>query len=317
MRLNLPVWEEIAACENLLIAGMGGGFDVFCGLPIYFELRRHGKTVHLANLTFADVQYAKNAVQLSDSLVGVTAETKSVLLYFPELHLARWLKEARGEEATVWCLYASAARPLLAAYQMLAEHLSVDGILLVDGGVDSLMRGDEAEMGTVLEDALSLAAVSQLGDMNLRQIACIGMGTEQDLTHAHTLENMSALTEQGAFLGSCALIRKMEAYQAYEAAVTFVHSQRSQDPSIINASIISAAQGKHGDFHLTEKTKGNRLYISPLMPLYWFFDLPAVAERNLFLRELRRSDTRLEAMTALAHCRQLIPSRPATRIPLK
>ena len=91
---------------------------------------------------------------------------------------------------------------------------------------------------------------------------------------------------------------------------------RLQDPSVINASIVSATQGNYGNFHLTEKTKGNRLSISPFMPLYWFFDLAAVAERNLFLRELRRSETRLEAVTALAHCRQLISPRPASRIPL-
>ncbi len=38
MRLNLPILEQLAPCKNVLIAGMGGGFDVFCGLPLYFEL---------------------------------------------------------------------------------------------------------------------------------------------------------------------------------------------------------------------------------------------------------------------------------------
>ncbi|MCK6628246.1 MAG: hypothetical protein L6R45_24105 [Anaerolineae bacterium] len=33
MNLNLPIFDQVAHCQNLLIAGMGGGFDLFCGLP--------------------------------------------------------------------------------------------------------------------------------------------------------------------------------------------------------------------------------------------------------------------------------------------
>ena len=38
MHLNIPIINELKACTSLLIAGMGGGFDVFGGLPIYLEL---------------------------------------------------------------------------------------------------------------------------------------------------------------------------------------------------------------------------------------------------------------------------------------
>jgi hypothetical protein len=36
MQLNLPDLAALSACRNLLVAGMGGGFDVFCGLPVYW-----------------------------------------------------------------------------------------------------------------------------------------------------------------------------------------------------------------------------------------------------------------------------------------
>lgn len=45
MDLNLPCIGELEHCENLSIARMGSGFDVFCGLPIYFELRRRGRSI--------------------------------------------------------------------------------------------------------------------------------------------------------------------------------------------------------------------------------------------------------------------------------
>lgn len=316
MQLNLPIAEELAECENLLIAGMGGGFDLYCGLPIYLELKRMGRRVHLANLSFSQATFLKNGERIGDSIVGVSGKNRSYLPYFPELHLARYLLEAHNDDATVWCFLTMGAQPLLAAYRALIERLDIDGILLVDGGVDSLMRGDEAQMGTVLEDACSLAAVSALDHLKLRRLACVGMGAEQDVTHAHVFENIAALAKVGGFLGSCSFTNRMESCRAYEEAVTFAHAQRNQDPSVINASIVSAQQGEYGNFHLTEKTKGSRLWISPLMPICWFFDVMAVADRNLLLPTLRRSQNFREAARAITDCRSMIPLRTATRIPL-
>lgn len=56
MQLNLPILEQLASCERILIAGAGGGFDIFAGLPLYFTLRELGKTVHLANFSFSDME---------------------------------------------------------------------------------------------------------------------------------------------------------------------------------------------------------------------------------------------------------------------
>lgn len=38
----------------------------------------------------------------------------------------------------------------------------IDCVILVDGGTDSLMRGDEVELGTPTEDMSSIAAIHQL-----------------------------------------------------------------------------------------------------------------------------------------------------------
>ena len=153
--------------------------------------------------------------------------------------------------------------------------------------------------------------------MPLRQIACVGFGAERELPHAHILENIAALAGAGAFLGSCALVREMDAYQHYERAVLHAHGRTLQDPSVINASIVSAVQGRFGDYHLTEKTAGSRLWISPLMALYWFFDLPAVAERSLFLSQLIGTETARDATLRLAAIRQTLKLRPPARLPLQ
>jgi hypothetical protein len=316
LHLNLPILEQLESCKNVLIAGMGGGFDLFCGLPIYFELLNRGQSVHLASYSFSEINLIQQGVQLTDSLIGVTADSQCQLPYFPEGYLARWFQENQQQAITIWCFEKTGVRPLIENYHALIEHLNIDGILLVDGGVDSLLRGDEAQIGTVLEDAISLIAVSELKNIPVRLMACLGFGAEQEIHYAHIFENIAKLTELNAFLGTCTLHKQMDAYARYEAAVAYVQSQPRQDPSVINSSVISAIQGHYGNHHLTDKTRGSRLWISPLMSIYWFFEIAAVARRNLLFTHLRYTDTRTEAYRGLVQARRGLALRKPVKIPL-
>lgn len=316
MELNLPILHQLSQCKNLLIAGMGGGFDVFCGLPIYFELQKHGIHAHLANFSFSDIEGVDFGNRLSKTMVGITAKPERVFPYFPELYLANWFKEERNEDVTIWCFHKTGAAPLTENYKILAEHLSLDGILLIDGGVDSLVRGDEAELGTAIEDLTSLYAVNQLAHIDTRLLACIGFGAEQNLAHAHILENIAALTNAGGFLGACSLTPQMQSYQAYDEAVTHVQSNEFQEPSVINSSIVSAVRGNYGDYHLTEKTRRSHLWISPLMPMYWFFDFDCVVKRNLLLAEIEGTMLFRDALYKVIAKAERISRRPESKIPL-
>jgi len=316
MELNLPILNQLRNCKNLLIAGMGGGFDIFCGLPIYFELKKHGINAHLANFSFSDIENVDYGIRLSKTLVGVTPNLERIYPYFPEFHLVNWFKQKRNEEVVIWSFHKTGAAPLTENYKILAEHLSLDGILLVDGGVDSLVRGDEAELGTAVEDLTSLYAVNQLSSIPTRLLACIGLGAEQDLTHAHVFENIASLTKAGGFLGACSLAPQMDSYQAYDEAVTHVQSNEFQDPSVINSSIVSAARGNYGDYHLTDKTKRSKLWISPLMPLYWFFDFDSVVKQNLLLPEIAGTMLFRDALYKVIAKAEKVSRRPATKIPL-
>jgi hypothetical protein len=252
---------------------MGGGFDIFCGLPIYWTLREHGLRVHLANLSFTELGQIEGGERLNNSLIGVTADstmltlrlleaaqteaeqafnTQGITIYFPERALAQWFRAERGEEMTIWCFGKTGVQPLLANYQQLVAQLDIDALVLIDGGVDGLMRGDEAGVGTFIEDIVSLAAVHALDSVPHKLLVCIDLGAEQDVAYAHVFENIAALTAEGGFLGACALASQMPAYQAYEAALLAVQGQGWQEPSVINSSIVSAVRGHYGNYHLTE-----------------------------------------------------------------
>lgn len=55
------------------------------------------------------------------------------------------------------------------------KKLGIDAIVLVDGGTDILMRGDEHGLGSPEEDMASLAAVAGTDGVE-RLVACLGFG---------------------------------------------------------------------------------------------------------------------------------------------
>lgn len=85
--LKLPFLTELEKSQRVLVAGAGGGYDVFSGLPLYFALKAAGKGVFLASLSFSFLPLLENA-RLSPSMLPVTAETPVYVEYFPERYLS-------------------------------------------------------------------------------------------------------------------------------------------------------------------------------------------------------------------------------------
>ncbi|MGS2619428.1 DUF1152 domain-containing protein [Micromonospora sp. LZ34] len=156
-----PLFAALRQASSVLIAGAGGGFDVYAGLPLAVALWDADVSVHLANLSFAELELLDRDVWLAEHVAAVTAETAGLDDYFPERALARWLA-ARDLPATVYAFPKVGVQPLRAAYRHLVARLKVDAIVLVDGGTDILLRGDETGLGTPVEDMTSLAAVAGL-----------------------------------------------------------------------------------------------------------------------------------------------------------
>ena len=154
--LTPPFFTALRDSRRILIAGMGGGFDVFCGLPLYFALRAEGREVTLANLSFTAFSPLAHRPEIAPTLIEVTPD---VLVqpgeYFPEYYLSRWLATQK-EPSSVYAFQKVGVQPLLHAYRALVKHLKIDTIILIDGGTDALMRGDEIDLGTPHEDAVSL-----------------------------------------------------------------------------------------------------------------------------------------------------------------
>ena len=295
---RVRLFARLASARNVLLAGAGGGYDIFSGLPLYFRLRAAGKTVHLGNLSFTQLQGVEGR-RLAPAVLEVTADTKGPASYFPEKYLCDWFR-SRGEEIAIQCFKLHGVRGLTQAYGAVVDAYDIDAVVLVDGGTDSLMRGDEDDLGTPEEDIASICAVHQLA-VAQRYLVCVGFGIDSfhGVSHGLVLENVAALMKAGAFLGAFSLLPDHEETTHFREATQHVFDAMPESPSIVSSSILSAASGEFGDYHATHRTAGSTLWINPLMSMYWAFELSGVADRCLYLDHVRPTGSYHEVIQAI------------------
>jgi hypothetical protein len=315
---HIPLFHELGNVQNILIAGAGGGFDVFCGLPLYFSLKAQGKNVVLANLSFTNLPNT-SATQVHPFCWKIKA-TNQVLNgynYFPEKYLAEWFL-TQGQIIDIYAFEKTGVNQLKKSFDFIQEKHNIDAVILIDGGTDSILRGNEEELGTPTEDCLSLAAAYRSKIKN-KFLVCLGFGVDDyhGVSHYLFLENVSNLIQTGGFLGSFHLLKEMEEFEKYRDAVNYSNQRMKLHPSIVSNSITSSVEGHYGDFHQTASTKGSELWINPLMGIYWCFDLKAVIKNLLYYENIRLSNTYTELKTGLDEYRnKLSVFRERKNIPL-
>jgi len=309
---RLPLFDRLQDARNVLVAGAGGGFDVYAGLPLAFALTALGKNVHLANLSFSSL--SDSDFWIAPGLAQVEPDSFGDDVYFPERTLARWLS-AHGRPQPVYAFAPSGAKPLRTIYQTLADRLELDAVILVDGGTDILMRGDEAGLGTPEEDMASLAALHGLDDIPVRVLASLGFGIDSHhgVNHVDVLENMASLVRSGAYLGAFSIPPDSPEARDYMNAVAHASASTPARPSIVNGQISSAIAGGFGNQQFTSRTASSELFVNPLMSIYFTFDLDGVASQVKYLEALSQTRSTFEVALAIGNYRydaHIRPRRP-------
>jgi hypothetical protein len=309
---QLPAHDRLFAAQRVLLLGAGGGYDVFGGVPLFMELRARGIAAHFAGVSFTGLE----------SLAGAEPDPRAPCLYrvdgtaavrtgyCPEAWLARWLAESQGYREPVWALSKVGVGPLRAALAVLVERLRTDLIVLVDGGIDLCLRGDETSIGTPAEDLATLCAVAGLKQPSLAM--CIGFGTElrEGIPHAQVLERIAELQRLGAFLGATTLDGATPAGAAYREALAFVQGgQQDQRGTHIHTVVLASMAGQFG-------SSGPDVWISPLASICWFFDAHRIAGSHLFLKNLEQTETIWDVTNVIRSCRKALEVRPRSEIPI-
>jgi hypothetical protein len=311
-----PLFARLADAESILVAGAGGGFDIYSGLPLALSLLHQGKRVHLANLSFSALSGLPLDAWTAPDVAAVTADSAPHQTYFPERTLAQWL-HGHGYPSTVYAFERTGVLPLRAAYEALIDLHDVDAVVLVDGGTDILMRGDETGLGTPEEDLTSVAALNGLDAVPVRLVVSVGFGVDafHGVNHVQVLENIAALERDSAYLGAFSIPRASREGELYLDAVEHAQRHTPERPSIVNGSIAAAVRGAFGDVRFTERTRGSELFVNPLMSLYFTFDLPGLAARCLYLDRIEDTHLMRQVHSRIAQFRDTTVARPPRRFP--
>jgi hypothetical protein len=91
-----PLFAALASSRSVLIAGAGGGFDVYAGLPLAIALWDAGVQVHLANLSFTQLELLDLHAWAAPDVAAVMPDTAGPRDYFPERTLARCTRSRRS-----------------------------------------------------------------------------------------------------------------------------------------------------------------------------------------------------------------------------
>jgi len=316
--LHQPFFDELSDCKRIMIAGCGGGYDFFSGLPLFFGLEKAGATCFLANVAFTNESFISQTEIISPGCYKVTSNSRrsnqtwnlSTEIYWPELYVSHWFKEKENRDVPVYMFIGCGVKTLNEAYKILVETLQLDAIILADGGTDSLMFGNEHDLGTPTEDMTSIAAVHQLTGLKKKFLVNLGFGIDcfHGVNHSLYLENMSMLSKIGGFLGCFSLHYSMDEAKKFEE----IYTTSIPENSIVCSSILSSVKGEFGNYHspyTRERTLGSHLYICPLMSIYFTFSLGIVAEHILYLHLLYGTKSLGDVRTIIHNFRNQLPRK--------
>ncbi len=311
------------AIRTVLIAGCGGGFDFLHGLLLWPELRHLGKRVIVGSCSWGDPDMlggdAQVVFEAGDRVVKrVSAQSSFHPAYAPEVHLAAFLDDVEPADAPHH-VYAYNARDFACpemtdVFRMLVREHDVDAIVLVDGGSDSLMAGDEAGLGDPVEDAVSLASAASLTDTPVKILLSVGLGLDRHngVSDAASMRAVAELTARGGFLGALALEPSQPGVQFYRELAAFFEA-RDGVRSAVPGVILSVLEGHFGadvvPAALQRRVQPGSLALHPLMAILWAFDVDAVAARSHLCRWVRHAPTPRDAHRAVRAGRQALGER--------
>ena len=273
--------------KKILLCGCGGGYDIYSGMPIFCNYRE--KTV-LGNITFAAPHLVRKITETPhDGYVKIDYKTcKDHLVdeypgnYVPEY----WLSKHVGQP--VYIISPSGVQTLVKIFAKIIEDEGIDTIVLIDGGIDSMMFGDEEDIGTYSEDMATIVAVSTLPVTKV--LVTNAWGVEGLVSHERYLENVATMIRQNGFLGAQFLEKDSPEGQFYIQTLEACFPENSTINSSIHASITGQEwtvphkflKKRYSDYEVNTTFHLQDWVGCPLGGVYWFFDLDKVVENIVY-----------------------------------
>jgi hypothetical protein len=301
--------------HSVLLVGCGGGFDFVHSLLIYDDLINLGKEIYVGSYSFGDPRdysatpslepifshpYNKNPTSdiLSPVVYRISSKCSGSKGYCPELGYCSYLDQRYPSKSPheIYAYYARSftVQTLTQFYSQLIASHGIDVVIAIDGGSDSLMRGDEHGLGDPIEDAVSVAAIASLccsvvsyqeamsrpipspsseeslsPTKPLGLLYSVGFGCDRFnfVSDASSLRAVAELTASGGFLGSFSLTPASRRVAMYREGLAHIYQQQEMR-SILSGCILASSLGGYGnDFQSSSLADfGTRLPPSSSVP---------------------------------------------------
>lgn len=290
--LNLPIVinQQLSTANNVLLLGLGNN-DILSGLPIYYNLIKEGKKVHLANITNTELRSLNehtDPIILDTNVLGVTSTIKFPSSNFVEGYLSQFFKASLNQDVIVWMLNKMSVQETKVALTRLMTHLNIDCIMLIDGGVDSMMQGNEgreALTNKFVTTTTTLAAVQQIEELQGKVFSvCVNNTT---IESSFINDNLSNLALQGGFLGGCFIMNFMVSYKFMKGAYQYEKNNGQNVPELDHLIKLTEV-----DFEEDE--------LRPGLAQYLFFNPSALAYNNVTIYKILEAQNYYETVQLIA-----------------
>lgn len=300
-----------------LIIGCGGGYDIFCGLPLYFKYLDQNPI--LVNYSFTHVNLLKLGTVTSSgrlfqidasqiSLPNKSTFTKEAMggKEVPEQILSSMgitrdefiddyvnsacqngklyfpeYELSQSIQKPVWAFDGEdGGEGIYSGLKELITEFQIDTIMVVDGGTDSLMKGSEEQLGTPYEDILTLSVIWRLQhDFPNLQTRLYVLGYNIDAVHGISDESVNQNILELIRLGGFLGTNHLlnDPDSCQKYLDTFLEC--SPENSWINSLVCASIQGHSQPHSEIERLRGqSKLPVTPAMGLYWIFNLVSVVQ---------------------------------------
>jgi hypothetical protein len=278
--------------KNILIWGCGGGYDIYCGLVMYFDLIKTNN-VRLGSFSFtrSELLTKFDGPDPNCFIIDHTKHHFDSSTYFPEWILSKHIGQS---------VYAVSTDIHLDSYEKSIRNIiakdKIDVVIVVDGGCDAVLTGLEEDLATPVEDMMTVYVVNKLKKEGLIQSAyltCLGATVER-VNYSDFEQAVERIGQNNGFVNSISLRDLyLSDKPGREHVVKYMDIFKRSNPtnSIINSSVVSAIEGFEGQYE--NPLLQNRISLKQNFPtlnkntsILWVFDLETVAKEVIYLDRL-------------------------------
>lgn len=273
MNFSKDFEDRIAGSQKILLVGSGGDFDILSCLPLYYKLAAEGKEVTLVNFSNLRMDELEEVTEphtlIKDRLFLVGSDMRVALEHYPSGMVSRWFEDTYQEQVPVYLIMKQPVASMTECYEKLIEKTGADTILFGGYGLRSIMQGDEEGCGEILHTTMNLSAVKHLQGVDKLLVT---YGIEKGVSLNSAMENISTLTQYGAYLGVSHFSQNDAEFQYMKHCYDYIVRQGFHENSILIESVMLGVAGKIG------VNGGYR--VTPFMSQIHYFDLQSVAMAN-------------------------------------